>query len=90
MEGKKLRLEVHVMAEQELLARQKLNWDPAFREEFEYKGGGVWHSVGTYLPQYKQDKEAIESLQRLTEESLREYGIKEFYTEIEEFKGWID
>ena len=87
---KKLVLEVHVMEEQEALACQALNWQPVFREEFDYKGGGVWVSNGTYLPIYEQDKASIKSLQEFAEERLRELGITEFYTEIEEVEGWID
>lgn len=87
---KRLRLEIHVMAEQELFAKRQISWTPSLSEEFEYQGGGVWYSVGTYLSTYQQDKEALQSLQRLTEEVLRELDITEFYTEIEEFEGWID
>lgn len=87
---KKLRLEVHVMAEQEQFARIALSWDAAFIEQFDYQGGGVWYSVGTYLTTYQQDKDALKSLQRLTEDHLRRAGITEFYTEMEEFEGWTD
>jgi len=86
----KLRLELHVMAEQEMLAKFHMSWTPALAEQFEYQGGGVWYSVGTHLTTYPQDKDALKSLQRLTEDHLRSAGITEFYTEMEEFEGWKD
>lgn len=80
----RLQVEVHIMAEQEALANYHLNWDAAFREQFEYQGGGVWYSAGRYEVGY--DEEAAKSLQKFTDERLREYGVTEFYTEINEIK----
>ena len=79
-----LKLEIHVMAEQEILACQLLNWQPVFREEFTYNGGGVWESSGVYRSEYESDKKAINDLKEFAEERLKELGITEFYAEIEE------
>ena len=80
----RLQIEIHVMAEQDALARYHLNWDAALREEFEYQGGGVWCSSGTYMVGI--DDEAANSLKEFADERLKEYGISEFYTEIVELK----
>lgn len=90
MNQKKLVLEVHVMAEQEIIARQALSWEPTFTEAFDYQGGGVWFSNGTYLPIYEEDKASIKSLQEFAEERLRDIGVTEFYTEINEVEGFVD
>ena len=88
--GNLMRLELHVMAEKEVYARHKMSWTPALAEQFQYMGGGVWYSVGTYQTQYEQDKRSIEQLKEYTENCMKDFGITEYYIEIEEFDGWID
>ena len=78
------------MAEQEQFARIALSWDAAFIEQFDYQGGGVWYSNGTYLPIYQEDKDSLQSLQKFAEARLKEHGITECYTQIEEFEGEVD
>ena len=85
-----MRLEIHVMAEQENYARYQMNWQPALSEQFDYQGGGVWYSNGTYLTRYPQDRESLEDLERFVKERLSECGVTEFYTQIEEYEGWVD
>lgn len=51
-------------------------------EEFDYQGGGVWYSAGRYEVGY--DDEAARNLQKFADERLKEHGITEFYTEINE------
>ena len=75
-----MKVEIHVMAEQDALARYHLNWDSALREEFEYQGGGVWCSTGVFRVGY--DEAAAKALKEFADERLKEYGITEFYTEI--------
>ena len=70
------------MAEQEALANHHLNWDAVVREQFDYQGGGVWVSSGIYRCGW--DDEAAKSLKEFADERLAEYGITEFYTEINE------
>ena len=78
----RLQVEIHIMAEQEALANHHINWDAVMRKEFEYQGGGVWYSAGRYEVGY--DDEAAKSLQKFADERLKEHGITEFYTEINE------
>lgn len=85
-----LRLEIHVMAEQENYARHQMSWDAALREAFDYQGGGEWHTNGTYLTRYEQDRRSLEDMERFVNERFKDYGITEFYTQIEEFDGWVD
>jgi len=80
----RLQVEIHIMAEQEALANHHLNWDAVIREEFDYQGGGVWYSTGRYEVGY--DDEAAKALQKFADERLKEYGITEFYTEINEIE----
>ncbi len=78
----RLQVEIHIMAEQETLANYHLNWDSVMREEFEYQGNGVWYSSGRYEVGY--DEDAAKGLRNFADERLKEYGITEFYTEINE------
>ena len=70
------------MAEQEVLANYHMNWDSVMREEFDYQGGGVWYSSGIY--EVGHDDKAAKSLKKFADKRLKEYGITEFYTEINE------
>jgi len=85
-----LRLEIHVMANQENYARHQMSWQPALAEQFTYQGGGEWHTNGTYLTRYEQDRLSLEDLERFVNERFAECGITDFYTQIEEFDGWVD
>ena len=83
--GNLMRLELHVIAEQESFARNRMSWTPALAEQFEYQGGGIWFSVGTYQTNEEQDKKSIKQLQKFTDEYMKEFGITKYYTEINEF-----
>ncbi len=78
----RLQVEIHVMAEQDALARYHLNWDAALREQFDYQGFGIWCSNGRYEAGY--DDEAAKSLKAFADKRLKEHGVTEFYTTIEE------
>ena len=82
----RLRLEVHVVADQESLARHKMNLEPALAEQLTYQGGGDWHSNGVYLASYAGDVDSIKDLQKFVEERLKEIGVTEFNTEIVEYE----
>lgn len=82
----RLRLEVHVVADQESLARHKMSWEPALAEQLTYQGGGEWHSNGVYLATCAGDLKSLEDLQQFVEERLKEIGVTEFYTEIIEYE----
>ena len=80
---RKQRVELHVMAEQELAAKRCISWDATIRELFDYQGGGVWYSSGTYERGF--DDLAVIDLRKFTEERMREYKITEFYVDIVDF-----
>ena len=83
MYAMKQRLELHVMAESESYARQKISWDAAMQESLDYQGGGVWYSSGIYYVGI--DDDSILSLKNFIEDRMSDYGIEDYYVELESY-----
>lgn len=72
------------MDEQIELGRYYMSWDSVLNEEFSRQGDNVWSSNSEYWSGY--DDESAEDTKKFVEERLTEYGITEFYVEIEEYE----
>ena len=70
-------------ADEDSFAAYKMNWCLALRDQLEYIGNGVWHSVCCYNIQSPQDMKALRALKSFIGKIMKSAGITEYRIETE-------